>query len=131
MNLLREQAMDKGRRIERSGVDTTRKIIVMLMLSIQTIKTCILIPDMNFWKYNARPLMDFQFHIYNVSFDNEICAQSIVYPNKKWKLKRITTKRSPSMSSRMRTGAPNMVCYFMKKCNLCTDKTNETVIKTK
>ena len=78
MNLLREQAMDKGRRIERSGVDTTRKIIVMLMLSIQTIKTCILIPDMNFWKYNASPLIYSCFHVSDVSFENSMYAQNNV-----------------------------------------------------
>ena len=75
--------------------------------------------------------MGFQFHISDVSFDNAICAQSIVYPNNKCQLKMIKATRSPSTSSIICTGVPNMVFHLMKKSNLCTDKTNGTVTKIK
>ena len=58
--------------------------------------------------------MGFQFHISDVSFNNAICDQIILYPKNKWQLKIITTTRAPSTSSIMRAIDPNMVCYLMK-----------------
>ena len=69
-------------------------------------------------KYNPVDVF-FSYIFTNVSFDNAICAKIIVYPNNKWQLKMITITISPSTSSIMCIGDPNMVCYSVKNNVTC------------
>ena len=54
--------------------------------------------------------MEFQFHVFDVSFNNSIFAQIIVYPKNKWQLK---LKGQQDLVLRLKEYAPVLQTWFV------------------
>ena len=84
INLLREQKRAKGGLMKCSRVYGTKKSNSCSTGVYTKNQTVHLNPRDALFQYNKIQLMDCQFRISDVSFDNTISARSILSPKKNW-----------------------------------------------